>query len=91
MPELELPQLPHPLHEWVEIEVGSEGGGSGFWVNGLHSPNGKKMLRYESTLIAVYPTKDQAVAVGQEIALRASAERLLMALPYKCAFTIVND
>lgn len=91
MPELELPQLPHPLHEWVEIEVGSEGEGSGFWVNGLHSPNGIKMLRYHSTLIAVYPTKEQAVEVGEAIAQRASLERLLMNLPYRCALTMVND
>jgi hypothetical protein len=79
-----LSTLPHELHEWIEIQVGSEG--AGFWVYGLYSPGGRKQLRYDDALIAVCLTREEAIRLGESIAQQASAARLIAGLPFCCSF-----
>ena len=77
--------LPHPVHEWMEIVVGSEGGI--FWVGGVHSPEGFRRLRVDIEHIASCPTAEEAIQLGKSIAEDASRARALLAIPRGCAFT----
>lgn len=82
---MELPALPHEIHEWIEIQI--EQVGDEFWVTGLYAPGGVKRLRYDYAHIAICATREEARTLGQTIAQQASAERLLLDLPWQCAFT----
>lgn len=79
--------LPHPLHELIEIQVGQEG--ECFWVGGPYSPNGPKRLRYDHVHIALCPTREEANKLGKSIAEQAASARLLLGLPWGCAFKSV--
>lgn len=61
-----LPELPHPLHEWVEIQVGQEG--DLVWSGGLYSPDGARRLVYEHAHIILWPNLDEAIKIGEAIA-----------------------
>ena len=83
-----LPELPHELHEWVEIEVGQEG--ELFWVGGFYSAGGEKKARYEQEHIALRSTREEAISLGKAIAAQASVHRLLLGLPFRCEFKVVE-
>jgi hypothetical protein len=67
----------HELREWIEIEV-SRNVGHGSWVIGVYQPYPES--EYEYVLLGWCPTQGDAIREGESIAVRASAERLLMGL-----------
>ena len=68
----------HELREWVAIEV-SRNVGEGSWVIGVYQPSPESKPEYE--LLGSCPTQGEAIREGESIAVRASAERLLLGLP----------
>ncbi len=84
--QVKLPPLPHEFHEWVEIQVWEERPNE-FVVSGSYSEGGVKKFIYNDALIAKYPTREEATAVGLAISKTASAARLIHSLyPVECNF-----
>ncbi|MDM0116757.1 hypothetical protein QTI66_31985 [Variovorax sp. J22R133] len=83
-------ELPHELHEWVEIQVGEVGGIH--WVGGLRSPDGERRVVYEQAHIKNLSSREEAMQVGQKIASMASMQRLILSLtPTRCSFREVGE
>lgn len=85
--EYQLPcELPHELHEWIEIQAGQEG--DLIWVGGLFSPGGEKRPVYDHAHIALSPSREEAIELGKRIACLASTVRMIMSIhPAKVSFS----
>ena len=76
----------HELREWIAIEI-SRNVGEGSWVIGVYRPEPAVQRNLEYEILGWYATQGDAVREGESIAVRASAERLLLGLPV-CRCTV---